>query len=583
MKQKRLMALLLSCSMLAAAMTGCGNSNEGTSQESKSTEQTTSGTSASESSKAESSQAADSGAEAFDPKSITDGVKLTIAVKDSLQIADYNTNFTTLSIEEALGVDLEFIPYASADYETKMNVMVMSGDELPDIIFNPGDQYLSWANEGAIISLNEYYENPDMSANFLAACEKMGTDVYPMMKNADGLAYYVPYYVENYNNSVNTKLWVYEPWLEAIGKDVPQTTEEFYEVCKLIVGNDLNGNGKNDEVALTGFGFSTGGNNGWFQCLMSAYIYAHGTNFLVAEDGQLKFAYTTDEWKEGLKYIKKFFDEGLIPVETLTQDNAQYEAVWKSSEMQLFSFAFYNMGGTDMERKANYIHIPALEGPEGVKNAKYKPATPKVGAVITADCENPEAAFLVCDYLCSEEMSITGRYGKRGENWDYWDEAKVDDKSKYAAAFPGYDNFFIAYDDAGFFSSQAQQNVSYIQNGPGMLGAYVLNAQAFLTTATTEEEQLAVKFQNRVNTAIMDCMKYGPDEVVSNLPMTADETQKASDIKASLDTYFYEITSQFLIGEKDIDSEWNNYLAELEKIGYKELLAAYQTAYDRTK
>ena len=99
----------------------------------------------------------------------------------------------------------------------------------------------------------------------------------------------------------------------------------------------------------------------------------------------------------------------------------------------------------------------------------------------------------------------------------------------------------------------------------------------------TEEELLAVKFQNRVNTAIMDCMKYGPDEVVSNLPMTADETQKASDIKASLDTYFYEITSQFLIGEKDIDNEWDNYLAELEKIGYKELLAAYQTAYDRTK
>ena len=488
MKQKRLIALLLSCGMLAAAMSGCGNNNSGTSQESKSTERKTSEASKADSSAAGSSEAENS-SEAFDPKSITEGVKLTIAVQDSLQVADYNTNFTTLSIEEALGVDLEFIPYAAADYETKMNVMVMSGDELPDIIFNPGDQYLSWANEGAIISLNEYYEDPNMSANFQASCEKMGTDVYPMLKNADGLAYYVPYYVENYNNSVNTKLWVYEPWLEAIGKDVPQTTEEFYEVCKLITGNDLNGNGKNDEVALTGFGFSTGGNNGWFQCLMSAYIYAHGPNFLVAEDGQLKFAYTTDQWKEGLKYIKKFFDEGLIPVETLTQDNAQYEAIWKNSEMQLFSFAFYNMGGTDMERKANYIHIPALEGPEGEKNA----------------------------------------------------------------------------------------------NGPGMLGAYVLNAQAFLTTATTEEEQLAVKFQTRVNTAIMDCMKYGPEEVVSNLPMTADETQEASDIKASLDTYFYEITSQFLIGEKDIDSEWDNYLAELEKIGYKKLLATYQTAYDRTK
>lgn len=584
MKLKKLAALLLTGSMLAAAMSGCGNSSSESSQDSKSTEQTASEASQETSFAVFSSEeTAESKEEVFDPRSITEGTKLTIAVKDSIQVSDYNTNEQTLAIEEALGVDLEFVTYASADYETKMNVMVMSGDELPDIIFNPGNQYVSWASEGAIISLNDYYDDKNMSANFWSACEKMGTDVYSMMKGADGKAYYIPYYSENYASSVSSKLWVYEPWLEAIGKEVPQTTEEFYEICKLIAGNDLNGNGKNDEIALTGYGFSTGRNRGWFNCLMSAYVYAHGKDFLVADDGELSFAYTTDQWKEGLKYIKKFFDEGLIPVETLTQDNAQYEAVWKGSEMVLFSFAFYHMGGTDVERKANYIHIPALEGPEGEQNAMYSPATPSAGAVITADCENPEAAFLVLDYMCSEEMSITNRYGKQGENWDYWENAKVDDKSQYTVAFPGYDIYFIAYDDAGFFSSMTKQNVSYIQQGPCMLGAYALNAMATIQTATTEEEELTLEFENRKNTAIMDCLNYAPEEVVSNLPMTDEETEECADIKASLNTYFNEITCQFLIGEKDIDSEWDNYLAELEKIGYKKLLETYQTAYDRTK
>ena len=584
MKRKKLIAMLLTGSMLAATMSGCGN-NSGTNKESKDTVQKESEVSKEESSvEVSSEEAAETEGTTFDPRTITEGTKLTIALKDSLQVSDYNTNEMTLAIEEALGVDLEFVTYASADYETKMNVMVMSGDELPDIIFDPGNQYASWASEGAIISLNDYYEDRNMSANFWDICEKMGTDVYDMMKGADEKVYYVPNYQEDYQSSVYSKLWVYEPWLEAIGKDVPQTTEEFYEVCKLIAGKDLNGNGKNDEIVLTGYGFSTkGGNRGWFNCLMSAYIYAHGDNYLVVDDGELSFAYTTDEWKEGLKYIKRFFDEGLIPVETLTQDNAQYEAVWKGNEMVLFSFAFWHMGGTDAERKANYVHIPALKGPEGEQNAMYSPAKPRAGAVITADCENPEAAFLVLDYMCSEEMSITNRFGKRGVNWDYWEDAKVEDKAQYSAAFPGYDIFFIAYDDVGFYSSMTQQNVCYVNVGPSMKGAYMLNAMATVQSATTEEEELALKFENRKKTAVMDCLNYAPEEVVCTLPMTDEETEESADIKTSLDTYFNEITCQFLIGEKDIDSEWDNYLTELEKIGYKKLLETYQTAYDRTK
>lgn len=573
-KWQKGIALLLVGTLFAAAMGGCGSS------ESESSEQASAASQKNESLQESSSSSA---VGEFDPRSITEGAKLTIAVKDSLQVSDYNTNEMTLATEEDLGVDLEFVTYASTDYETKMNIMVMSGDELPDIIFNPGDQYTSWANEGAIISLNEFYDNPDMSANFWNACEKTEADLYSMMKSADSKVYFIPTYSQDYAGSVYSKLWVYEPWLEAIGKEVPQTTEEYFEACKLILGNDLNGNGKNDEIPLTGFGFSTGGNRGWFNCLMSAFIYAHGKNYLVVDDGELSFAYTTDQWKDGLKYIKKFFDEGIIPVETLTQDNAQYEAVWKGNEMVLFSFAFYHMGGTDVERQSNYVHIPALKGPEGEQNAMYAPSIPGAGAVITADCKNPEAAFLVCDYLCSEEMSITNRFGKRGENWDYWEDSNVENKSVYTAAFPGYDIFFIAYDDVGFFSSMTQQNVCYIQQGPSIKGAYILNAMATIQNAATPEEELKVKFANRKNTAIMDCMNYIPDEVVANLPMTADEAGEAADIVTSLNTYFNEITCQFLIGEKDIDSEWSNYLAELEKIGYQKLLDTYQTAYNRTK
>lgn len=37
---------------------------------------------------------------------------------------------------------------------------------------------------------------------------------------------------------------VYTPWLEQIGSETPETTEELREVLLQIVSTDLNGNGK---------------------------------------------------------------------------------------------------------------------------------------------------------------------------------------------------------------------------------------------------------------------------------------------------------------------------------------------------
>ena len=45
--------------------------------------------------------------------------------------------------------------------------------------------------------------------------------------------------------------------------------------------------------------------------------------------------------------------------------------------------------------------------------------------------------------------------------------------------------------------------------------------------------------------------------------------------------YVKQTTAEFLTGERDIDAEWDAYLAELERIGYQTVLDVYQTAYDR--
>ena len=561
MKTKKLLAMLLTVACVASAFVGCGNNEQKETEVVNST-----ATESAEASEASSELVA----EKFDPKTITDGVKLTVAIKDGIKVKDLDTNKTTLAIEEALGVDLEFITFPSADYESKLNIMVQSGESLPDIIFTPGANHISWAAEEAIIPLNEFYENPDLSANIRIASENTGKDLAYYMKDADGNIWGIPAYGEALGGQVAQKMWVYKPWLDAIGEEVPATPEEFYEVCKKLANTDLNGNGKADELLISGC--NSAGGQTWINYLMTPCVYAHGTDYLIVEDGKLDFAYTTEGWKEGLKYIRRFFEEDLFVTEILTQDANQYWAQVYSEQPSVFSFVYYHYSNAQLNNKINYACIPALENEEGVAQAYY-----------AADCENPEAAFLVCDYLCNREVSISQRYGEQGVNWDYWEDAKVDNKADYEAAFPGYDISIFLYDNDGFWASTEDQDISYRQQCPYIFDVNVPAGIATLKVeaAKTDEAKLQSETNMIVNAAIMECFEYIPEEYIDIMPLTSDETAEIKDVKATLTSYVKESLAAFVTGAKDIDAEWDAYLAELEKIGYKELLEVYQEAYDR--
>ena len=591
---KRLLAAVLSCSMLAAVFTGCGNSGDSVKEGSES-RNTVSVSTETDSAEEVTEASAD---EEFDPRSITEGVTLTIAVADQVRVSDWNTNATTLLVEEALGVDLVFEAYASSDYMNKLTVMVNGGDELPDIIFATSSGFSSsvvtdWGDNGAIIPLNEYYENPDYAKNINEGSERAGIYIPSLLKNVNGDIWGAPLYCDQPTNAVPTKLWINKAYAEALGYEtIPTTTEDFYELCKEFkAAGDMNGNGIDDEVVFTAHSTSTA----WFKFLMSPFVYAWDDYYLDVTDGKLEFAYTTDEWKEGLKYIKRFFDEGIIDSTILTNDSAAYNAIAKDSSLRMLAYFDYYArpeGSDTVETygyRCAYDHVPALEGSEGRIESRYNPVLPKNGAVISADCENPLAAFLVLDYFCREDLSISYRYGEEGVDWDYWenvDESKMMEgiaKEGVQARTPEFDNpVFYPYDASGYWTGSDPQNGGYLQAGPAIqqtdlywgIGIEVDESTA-LGAATREYWDLYIA-------SITDCLAVKPDESVISLPMTAEETVDANEIQGNLDSYITESIGAFLTGEWDIDSYWDTYLTELEKIGVNEALTLYQTSYDRT-
>lgn len=551
---RKIFAGVLCMSMLLPILTGCG----------------------SKSSNGASDEADGYSTGSFVAKEVTEGVSLTIAVPSNAKVADYETNAMTKKVEEALGVNLEFVILPSADYAAKLNVMVMGGDDLPDIIFNPSG-WESWIEEDVLVDLSRYYENKDYAANIYAGSERTGLDLVAYMTRPDGAKYGVPAVMQELYAPVQQKLWVYQPWLDVLGADVPTTLDEYYDLCKQVVSLDMNGNGKKDEIGLTGTGLEE-----WFDCIMSSFVYAHESNWRVVENGQTSFAFTSDAWKDGVKYISKFFAEGLIPEETLTQSDDQYKSLYYASTPVVFSFCDWNYTGTDVQRRGEYVAVPALKGPAGVQYSCNIATVPYAGAVITTDCETPLAAFLVCDYFCSLDMSMTQRFGAQGEDWDYWDTAKEKyDASQFVPTFEGYELSFYPYDLIGFWNDTNAQNKSYMKVGPMILDAKTLSGAAVWSGSEDANTQKLAQLELATAEAAMSCYPYQPKEVYDFAPLTVEETDAVADVKTAVIGYVEEMTAAFLVGQKNIDQEWDNYLKELNDIGLQEYLAVLQEAYDR--
>lgn len=91
------------------------------------------------------------------------------------------------------------------------------------------------------------------------------------MTLADGNIYALPMINDCYLCSLPVKMWIYQPWLDALGMEAPQTTEKLYLVLKAFKEGDPNGNGLADEIPLVA------ATSGWYSSIegyiMNAFIY----------------------------------------------------------------------------------------------------------------------------------------------------------------------------------------------------------------------------------------------------------------------------------------------------------------------
>ncbi len=498
-------------------------------------------------------------------------ITLTVAMPQHANVASYEDNELTRFFEEKSNIKLKWDVYPIGNEGMqKLQVVIASRAKLPDILvgFGISDEItFNYGKNGIIQDLTPYYKS-GLAANFDEQVKKAGAGedmVRKMLIAPDGKYYYISKYTEQNGGNIWTSMTVINnKFLEAVNLKVPKTTDELYTVLKAFKEKDPNKNGKADEIPMLG---STVARQDIIQWVMSAFVYNDNNERLFSKNGKISVVYNTDEWREGLRYLNKLFNEGLLSPLSFTQNYNQIIALTGAKEptvgMLLPGNAFGAFTNMPDNRAFDYGPVLPLKGPKGVQYTIYYGPVPINNWSITKDCKYPEAAFMLGDYMWSEEATLRSRWGIPGVHFDYLEPGEKNSI--------GIDLHFKILNNIW----GSVQKVHWNFNNPGTTPSGFTEAFKAAPPKTNDPDP------ERFNREYAKLSNYGPEEPIIVIKYDDKEMNEIKDIRANLKTYVTESMARFITGDMKIETNWDAYLKELNSIGLKKFVDTTQTAWDR--
>lgn len=511
---------------------------------------------------------------------VTEPTTISIGLPQSTLITDYEDNDFTRFIQDKTGLTIEFELYPSQDASQKLEIMVNGGSELPDTLMGFGltdAAVLNYGSNGVFIDLKDYFEE-GLATNFEYAMTTITEEMSPeellvQITSTDGGIYAYPRYGSEIYNQWPNRWYIQQTWLNAVGKDVPTTTDELYDVLVAFRDQDPNQNNKADEIPMLGCQTNQTTPE---RMIMNSFIYWSPGTYLNVEASKLSVPFTTDEWREGLRYLNKLCSEDLLNPLSYTMDNAQYKTytdlpegqttivgIWMGAPSQSFD------NNVNYKRRNEYVGMPPMTGPNGVKYSPYNPPTPGYAAHVTSFCDDPELAFRFFDNFWDIETSIRGRFGVEGKNWNWASEGQ---KSLFEQV--GVDIKASITQDITVWGQT--NNTLWTNVNPYFIPSWIMDG--IVVDATGEVSALPM-----IARLVGQMVGLRPDEVVPRLKYSEDEVRENAELDTVIKTYVNESMVRFIVGDLDINDNgaWENYLNELNSMNLNRWIELAQQAYDR--
>jgi putative aldouronate transport system substrate-binding protein len=519
------------------------------------------------------SNAPDGGANGDETAGDSKPVSLSVFIQVPPRIEDVSTNAVTKFVEDKLNIKFKFDAAPEANAKDKKKLIMASGDY--PAVFLSGDftyaEQIDYGKQGILTPLNDLID--EYGSEIKKAFEE-DADLKAAITAPDGNIYALPHINDCFHCWYSQKLWINKEWLKKLNLEMPKTTEDYYNVLKAFKTGDPNGNGQADEVPLTG------AYNTWHAIpanfLMNSFIYDNDEDFFFMKDGKVQLAANQPEWRQGLEYIHKLYNEGLIDKEAFTQNiDALSQVGNKEGDNVVGSVANGHIGMTfslleDQTRHKDYVTVPPLIGPNDVAYAGYYKAYGNGAFAITnkASKEQAIAAIKMADYMYSEEFAIINEYGLEGK---YWEKAKEgekdvhDQQAKYSL-MPEYWNIGTTLNDTW-------DQMGITRRTRAIRESWAVPEDPF--------SQVGYEYRLYLETVNNYENKQPEQTFPLSIFMEADAAKEANQMRTQINDYVKSNMAQFITGARALnDAEWEKYVKGFDGLNLTRYLEIYQKAYD---
>ncbi|WP_062108939.1 extracellular solute-binding protein [Bacillus niameyensis] len=482
---------------------------------------------------------------------VKEPIEMTMFASKRFASQDWNDIMIWNEYEKMTNIKVKFDTVDRDNLAEKRNILLASGD-YPDAFFGNGlsvNDLMNYGGQGEFVALNDLIDK--YAPNFSKLLEE-----YPEVKKAitmpDGNIYSFPviYDPEFKSMLMGPLMWYKKEWLDELGRDFPETTEEFYQLLKEIKAKypdaiPIGGGPGIDSYLIPFFKGAWGlGNRGG----------SHPNVDIDPETNELRFIPTDSNYKEMLQYLNKIYSEDLIDKDFFTANADQIIA--KGSSGVYGVLPDYNPEAV-YSNLQGYIGGNALIGPHG--DQIYAHIGSPIGSpgqfVISKKNKYPEATIRWVDHLYSEEGSKMFFMGFKDETY----VETADGKFEYTDEIKNNPN--------GLTQDQA---VGQYLVWPGSGYPGILKQEFFQGSEGMPSSLEAAK---RVE-------PYIPEEIWAPFNYTIEELEEMNALRDDIETYIKEMNAKFITGAASFD-DWDNYVKTFDKMGLDRYMKIYQDAYDR--
>lgn len=488
---------------------------------------------------------------------VKDKVKIKVMTVKNVAHGDFDKMRFTTEIEKKMNIDIEWQLVPEFQQNERKALVLQSGN-LPDVmmlfsgIVTDAD-LVKYAKEGIFLELGSKISS-------WAPNVKKAMDKYPYAKAAvtapDGKIYSLPLirkdeYLHYWN--INKK------WLDNLDLQVPKTTQELYDVMKAFKEDDPNGNGKNDEIPFATFT--------WHPSLWAPWGLPQSfeNNFAIDKNGKARYVWTTDNFKEGIKFWAKAYREGLMDKDIIDAPDVyeKYKQLLKTKRVGIFTWSWpAEHLGLDIAKDYVVMAYPDSQ----YQNPLFKTPTTtvKLGATSHAQITKAakgklEAVLRFMDFFYTTEGYFFKTY-----------------------ADPGYKYYDIV---GGKYKVRNLEGVNNLADAPSWVftGLDIFPETDVYQKKDSEMTAYEKYTTNYAKQAEAIYSKQKPDIIFPDVILSDSEYQSVKNIE-----YWFKgglrNAIPFFTGEKNIDTQWAEYYNGIvNDLGLAKYEGAYQSAYDRTK